>query len=250
MSLFAKTGAGVFVCSSALFLLGCFSSSSSDSGNEARADVSPNGIWRGDFFEDGIGPFDVDAIIYEGRIYAISVVGQAIYAGTYSMDGDQLRGSATNFIIGGPPFAFSDLSATVQPRNRVNSTAENTFFDGSTSTSIIDLSYDDLYERPVSLSVLSGNYQATNLNLVISIDGNGGVFGQDGDGCVINGSVDVPEESRNIYTVDLTIESCSVAGNYQGLGYQADALTAGDNNSLQLVFNSSEFIFFIPMIRQ
>ena len=73
----------------------------------------------------------------------------------------------------------------------------------------LTLNYDTRYERDSSLATITGNYTYT-VGMVLSIDANGEVFGQDAvTGCVINGQVTIIDMAFNLYGIEWSNISCA-----------------------------------------
>lgn len=58
----------------------------------------------------------------------------------------------------------------------------------------------------------------TSVSNSVTINTNGDIYGTDADGCVYSGSLSLPDSTKNLYRVNLLIESCGNSnGNYTGL---------------------------------
>ena len=111
------------------------------------------------------------------------------------------------------------------------------------------LVYDELYERDSSLATLSGMYTGTGDSL--TIDATGALFYQSSvTDCVGNGSASLLYPAFNLYSLKITLESCSgndAARNgmsYTGLAYLADSGTGASSDVLVLAM--SAFVSHVP----
>ena len=78
---------------------------------------------------------------------------------------------------------------------------------GTPFSTTASLTYDPLYERDSSLSVIAGNYDISRS--IANINANGEIFVQDaGRGCVINGQVNIIDSQFNAYDVSVTYSNC------------------------------------------
>jgi len=107
----------------------------------------------------------------------------------------------------GSTYGTGSITGTVAQRATLtltdtDTTANGTMFSPTTTT----WTYNSLYSQPSSLATIAGNY--TDGSATLSIDGNGVIFEQDSNGCVLNGQVSIPDASYNAYTFSVTFTGC------------------------------------------
>src|SRR5262252_2726090 len=90
----------------------------------------------------------------------------------------------------GSTYGTGSITGTVAQRATLtltdtDTTANGTMFSPTTTT----WTYNSLYSQPSSLATIAGNY--TDGSATLSIDGNGVIFEQDSNGCVLNGQVSI-----------------------------------------------------------
>lgn len=237
------------------FLLGIFivasiascGGSGGDSGGGSNATVSANGLWEGTFTENGVGTFDVSGLLYNGRIIAISELAGVIYDGSYTVSGNNISANVTAYQIGGSVFATSTISGTVSEENSI-ATTFNTSYGTSGSMS---LSFNNIYNRSSSLSLIAGswNYTSGSYSLTITAQNDGSFFGQDSDGCVLNGNITIIDATHNLYNTSVSVTLCGVLnGTYTGFSGLLDNITT--NDTLQVAVSNSNYILLYPFTRQ
>lgn len=73
------------------------------------------------------------------------------------------------------------------------------------------MTYDSLYDRDSSLSVIAGNYD--DFGVVLNVAANGVIFEQvPSTGCIINGQASIINSQFNAYDVSITYSNC--VGNF------------------------------------
>ena len=95
--------------------------------------------------------------------------------------------------------------------------------DGGTFT----MGMSTMWDRPASLATLAGTYTRTTsigYTMTMSITASGELTASDSRGCVVNGTVTVPDPTHNLYKLDATVTSCgALDGTYHGYGSLLDA---------------------------
>jgi hypothetical protein len=84
-----------------------------------------------------------------------------------------------------------------------------------------------MWSRPASLATLAGTYTRTTsvgYTMTMSIAASGEFTASDSRGCLVNGTVTVPDAVHNLYQLDATVTSCgALDGAYHGYGSLLDA---------------------------
>jgi hypothetical protein len=225
--MFKKLSALLLCASLILAVIGC------GGGNgDSSATIDISGIWEGNFTDQFNQVYSVVGITTENREarFVSELGGQ--YSGTVNVSGNSISGTLRAYAPVG--FLFPDgstvgnvsISGTVITKQSFTGTYVGVGDSGSFS-----LTYDSIYERPSSLSLISGNWILSEFGYTFTVTiNNAGVFsGNDTDGCVYNGTVSIINSSYNAYRINLTVSSCGTAnGNYSGLAVLSDDVNVND----------------------
>lgn len=217
----------------------------SDSGTAEN--ISANGIWEGTFTEKGVGQFAVSGLLYDGRIIAISQSAEAVYNGTYTIKGNTISGTITGYEINGGPFTTTTISGTVTEEESISLSFDTSY--GTKGT--ISLSFNDIYNRGSSLSKVDGmwSYVDGGYDLTITVHDDGTLWGQDSEGCVVSGAIELLDTAHNLYKVTASLDSCgNLNGSYTGFAALFDNRTK--NDTLKVVVSNNKYILYYPFTRQ
>ena len=111
----------------------------------------------------------------------------------------------------GSTFATCSATGTIQERQALAVITNCTTSSGGTFNNSASLTYNPLYNRDSSLSVIAGNYN--DFGLVLNVNANGVIFEQDPvSGCVVNGQVSIINSQFNAYDISITYSNC--VGNF------------------------------------
>jgi hypothetical protein len=150
--------------------------------------------------------------------------------------------AATGYqLVGGVSPAPLTLSGTVSPRSFVAGVFQLTGEAGQFYASY----QSGIYERPSSLSSVSGAWTLRDLNGnaagSLQVSANGSFSGSDGFGCQYNGNLKIIDANYNAYRINLTVSNCGQnSGVYNGLGGLFDGRS--HNDSFQFDLSSPSFI--------
>lgn len=234
----------VMVLFSGLLLSGC--GGGGGSGGSGTA-VSANGLWQGTFTENGIDTFDLHALLYNGRIIAISEAAGIIYDGRYSMDGNRITGSVTAYQIGGGVYTKTNLSGTVSAQNQITASFSTDL--GTTGT--INLVFDEIYNRDSSLGLVADVwYYSDGIDsLAINVENDGTFVGQSSDGCILSGRLSILDPAYNLYGVEVTVTNCGyLNGSYDGFaGLMDDTMP---NDTLLVAVSNMNYVIIYSLSRQ
>jgi hypothetical protein len=157
------------------------------------------------------------------------------YVGVASVLGLSLTANIEGIVP--PGFAFPDgsghgtgtITATIQARQTISASTKFQTDLGSVSTGTLNLTFDTLYNRPSSLTTLSGNFTNAANSVVVTVGSNGALFSQDSvSGCVLNGTASVINATFNAYKVTFNYANC--VGQASALnGVQFSGLATLDN---------------------
>jgi hypothetical protein len=204
-----------------------------------------NGIWEGTFTENG-DTFEITGLLYEGEIIALSPDANAMYVGSYAVDGYILSADVTIYEIGGTDVGTASFTGVVNSESQI---ALN-YVDSSGGTGSVSLLYDEIYERSSSLAKVAGNYVYSTLGygFPVSISTSGVITGTDTDGCDYQGNISTPDIDFNLYEINLDVSSCGSAdGSYSR--YAALYDEAGLNDGLTVALSNENYIVIADFLR-
>lgn len=105
-------------------------------------------------------------------------------------------------------------------------------FEGAGDTGQFSLMLSSMWDRPATLPTLAGVYTRSTWSgytMTLAVGSDGTLAGVDSSGCAINGTVSVPDATRNMYAISAGVSSCGVLdGNYSGQGTLLDASAMQD----------------------
>ena len=100
-------------------------------------------------------------------------------------------------------------------------------YAGNGDAGTFNMSLSPMWDRPASIGAVAGVYTRSTSNgytMTMTMSANGQLTGSDSRGCLINGSVAVPDATHNMYRIDATVTSCGLLdGTYSGMGALLDA---------------------------
>ncbi|MEJ2686777.1 MAG: hypothetical protein P8124_06115 [Gammaproteobacteria bacterium] len=228
------------------------------SGGEAAApSLQTAGIWTGTATVDSVTFADVLAIV-DGAGNANIVLqragtGDSQFRGTLVAAGGTIQTSVSSLSLfdsaGNLNDIFSVQQGAVVPAGSLAATLSSSGSFPRTAT--LNLAYDNIYDRPVSLSLISGIWGETHgtYTITLAIDGAGTVNGSDTNGCVYSGTVRIPDPAHDLYALKMDIHSCYnvvVHASGQGVmtdtGSPDDTLTAALTGAVGLL-NTDSFVY-------
>jgi len=218
-------------------------------------DPSPNeaaGIWRGtvtfvdyDGWSSGgytvLGLIDKDAstnIIFE-NLPTIQLYGDIYgYQGTLSSESNLVYENSS----GHGHLFYQVTESHFSPGGTMTATMDEDITYDSSSL-ILNLTYDSLYDRPASMTLLSDTWMGTIgvTGISLSIWHPGSISGKDSNGCIYNGSVKISDSDHNMYSFEMTC-SC-VGGHSYGLGILTDTDAANDTLIIGTIGFSDSYVY-------
>lgn len=212
--------------------------------------VSANGIWRGTVTNSSVGytSNDVVGLAFNGQLYFFDPNSGEMDTGAYTLSGNQMTANVTAYVDGvAGAVATGTITATVQSAASVSGTYTNSLGQSGT----VNLTYDSLYDRSVSLADTQDVWMYTDgaYTITISANGDGSFTGSDTDGCTYTGSLVLAEPGKNLYATGLNVANCGVEnGTYSGYGALND--TSGVNDTLTFALQNPNYIIYIDFMRQ
>jgi len=213
----------------ALILLGVFSLLGSGGGafdEEPFPLQDPTGIWYGEYAywdENSITRIPLKGVVWEGRwmLFSDSVdyAGwDRLYEG-YPVVVEQVAKGNFRFYIYNDFYSVSYYEGLVFTKDEISGFVDT---DELILVGFV-MDYSTLTEAGASLTAIDSNWTeelSSGMTTTLSIDANGVINGSDTNGCVYNGTIQIPDERMNIYKIEINMSLCGdLDGNYSGLGF-------------------------------
>jgi hypothetical protein len=155
-----------------------------------------------------------------------------VWSGQVPMTGDRFGATFGGHMYEGDHFPDgSNHGITSMMIEHHSASTTSGRYTGSGDAGTFNMSLSPMWNRPASLGSVAGVYTRTTSNgytMTMTVGANGQVTASDSRGCLINGTVTVPDATHNMYLMDTTVTSCgSLNGHYQGMAtlLDADAMT-------------------------
>lgn len=151
-----------------------------------------------------------------------------VWSGQVPMTGDHFTTTFSGHMYEGAHFpdGTNHGTASMMIDHHSASTTSGRYV-GNGDTGTFEMVPSPMWIRPAALGTVAGVYTRTTSNgyaMTMTIGANGQLFGSDSRGCVISGTVDIPDPTHNMHRIDATVTSCgSLDGHYQGMGTLLDA---------------------------
>jgi hypothetical protein len=235
----------VYVFLVTIFLVGCGGGSS-----PVSLDQSADGVWKGHRTVDQPPWPEIVSIFYGGKYVTIS--DKKFYVGSYTVVDDKISSQDTkSFYWDGSYIATGSLEGDVYSNSFILSTYREII---DTDTGEEKIYHDNsIYsfadsERKLTSGKLKGTWVSVDPDIgylsAIAIERDS-FNAQSSDGCFIEGKLNIPVSSLNVFELSLVIsgETCAYNGDYSGLGYlKEDEITfAYSNDDYGFVFDAVRF---------
>jgi hypothetical protein len=100
-------------------------------------------------------------------------------------------------------------------------------YAGSGDAGTFNMSLSPMWNRSSSLGAVAGVYTRSTSNgysMTMTLGAGGELMASDSRGCIMNGTVGLPDTVHNLYAIEMQVTSCgSLDGRYQGTGTLLDA---------------------------
>ncbi len=151
-----------------------------------------------------------------------------VWSGPVPLTGDHFNAAFSGHMSEGDHFPDGTNHGTTSMMVDHHSTGTTSGrYTGSGDAGTFGMSLSPMWSRPASLGAVAGVYTRTTSGgyaMTMTIAADGQVTASDSRGCLVNGSVTVPDATHNLYRMDATVASCgSLDGHYQGMGTLLDA---------------------------
>ena len=230
-------------------------------GGSNNADLT--GIWYSQFLQGTSGhitngvsgymyvsPDNEAYLLIPGTGNSFSMLGAA---GRFTTSGSTITASLTIYDDMGKPSGTLYIKNGIIQKDTTNGQSVTIFtgeYNGDaesfTGSGSCVLGLEDQYNRPSSLSTISGNwfFFDSDGKTTFSIDSTGIISGGNEDGCVFSGSIDIIDPKYNLYDIShFEISNCDDPwyGNYKGL------VSLPNPTGLEVVFLKTDGSFGFTM---
>ncbi len=155
-----------------------------------------------------------------------------VWSGQIPMTGDHFDATFRGHMHEGEHFPDGTNHGTASMMIDHHSTSMTSGrYAGSGDAGTFNMMPSPMWSRPAALGTVAGVYTRSTSNgytMTMTVGANGQITASDSRGCLINGTVTVPDATHNMYQMDAAVTSCgSLDGHYQGMGtlLDADAMT-------------------------
>jgi hypothetical protein len=198
-----------------------------NSGGSTGSSKTTPGVWQGTTTSPTTGTASVVGLTtMSGHSVWMTTDGR-VWTGQLPMTGTQMNVTMAGHMYPGRQFPDG---TNFGPWSMMGNYANGTWsgqLNGSGDSSTFSFTMHPGYDRPASLELLAGTYTRTTsigYTMTMSFSQGGQLTGTDSRGCVLNGTVSIPDPTHNLYQVDATVTSCGILdGSYQGHGTLLDA---------------------------
>jgi hypothetical protein len=210
-----------------LILASCGGGDGDDYNDHEQPGAYTQGIWRGSVLLDGQNLGLLVGMIAESGRANLIYSGHGQLRGYVSSTGMTINTSFSALSLFGSSGDLSQVYFFLDGSVSPNSTLTANLMDSAkTRTLSLDLTYDSLYDRPASLSRISGRWTTTSPSGFYRewiIGSSGGMSGTDSYGCMYQGQIAIPNASHNLYDMSYQITGCySVTVDVRGLAILDD----------------------------
>ncbi|MDE2137115.1 MAG: hypothetical protein KGJ68_06730 [Gammaproteobacteria bacterium] len=216
----------------ALALGGC-TGTDVNTGGTNPTNASATGIWSG---TDSVTGLSVIGYVNSTGDAVFMRADGAQFAGPTQVSGESLVSAVIGYadfgnqFSDGSTYGLGTLEGTVTTGGTMTLMLSFTTNNGTAQSGSWSLSFNSLSGSGASLNAVSASYTDSGGVAAITIDGSGLMSGQDGNGCVLSGSLSVSDSSVDLYQVTFTFQSCT--GNYAVLnGVEFTGLAALDTTT-------------------
>jgi hypothetical protein len=220
----------------ATLLAGCGGGSGGDGTNAPTSGTTPPtaaaptvGVWKGTISSSTTGQTAqvVTLTGHDGHSVWMTTDGR-VWSGQVPQTGSHFDATFTGHMHEGAQFpdGTNHGSATMSFEHHAQHSTDG-HHAGSGDSGRFDMDLSPMWDRAASMETVAGVYTRTTSNgyaMTMTIGANGQMMATDNRGCVLNGTVGVPDAMHNMYAIDATVTSCgTLDGHYQGMGALVDA---------------------------
>lgn len=187
------------------------------------------GVWKGSIVSTTTGQSSMVVALTspDGHSAWMTTDGR-VWSGQVPMTGDHFDATFSGHMYDGVHFPDGTNHGTASMMIDQHSTsAMSGRYAGSGDAGTFHMSLDPMWDRAASLGTVAGVYTRSTSNgytMTMTLNVNGQLTASDSRGCVVNGTVSVPDATHNMYRMNATVTSCgTLDGTYTGMGALLDA---------------------------
>jgi hypothetical protein len=187
------------------------------------------GVWKGSILSTTTGQTSPIVALtgLDGHSVWMTTDGR-VWGGQVPMSGDRFDTTFGGHMYDGVHFPDGTNHGTTSMMvDHHSATVTNGRYAGNGDAGTFDMSLSPMWDRPASIGTVAGVYTRTTSNgytMTMTMSANGQLTASDSLGCLINGSVGVPDATHNMYSLNAAVTSCgSLDGTYSGMGALLDA---------------------------
>lgn len=208
---------------------GSGSSSTPSSGNPGAGASSTAGLWKGSFNSTTTGVSSLLVVMTDdGGHSAWMTTDGRVYAGTMPMIGHQFESDLAAYMDPGGHFPDgSNLGTGHVVVDSHDASRMTGHFSGTGDSGTFSMQLSPMWNRSASLAGVAGTYTrttSTGYAMTLTLGADGHLMGSDTAGCILDGTVGVPDPAHDLYRLDVAASSCGgFDGTYRGMGTLVDA---------------------------
>jgi hypothetical protein len=200
--------------------------SNNDGGTTGSSKTTP-GVWQGTVTSSRTGTSSVIGLTNTSGHSVWMTTDGRVWTGLMPITATQMDVDMAGYMYPGRQFPDGSNYGTWSMMGSYENGTWSGQLNGVGDDASFSLSMHPGYNRPASLDLLAGTYTRTTsigYTMTMSITQGGQLTGSDSRGCVLNGTISVPDPAHNLYQINATMASCGILdGSYQGHGTLLDA---------------------------
>ncbi len=212
-----------------------------------------NGIWDGSYNSNVNGQTcnDLQALIFNGQVRAVSKSCNMVLTGSLSIKGDIASVSFNSFSLdGSSPKGTAGFTGSFTGSFTAGSIIAGTYSTSGKDSGNFTLNYNIVYENNSSLSKVEGSWEYKSASdwIDLRISNVGDIVGADNKGCSYSGNISIIDPAYNLYAYKITLgnipkfTSCPDVGDYTGVA--SLGITAGAKGSMTVLAGNDQNVFF------
>ncbi|MDA8086008.1 MAG: hypothetical protein M0Z75_04845 [Nitrospiraceae bacterium] len=186
----------------------------------SSSSVSVAGIWQGTYETAKGQIYSVTGIIDSSGEARFALSSGTNFVGGVTTSNASINGPFNVYDPSGMVNGLTSLSGSFSSAAIIAKYAmpsgPTAFYNGT-----LNVTPNAVYSNPADLASVGGKWDNTADGLYFSIDGTSGLFTANNtlNGCFYSGDITVPDSSKNVYALTLSISGCGKDGSYTGLGF-------------------------------
>jgi hypothetical protein len=187
------------------------------------------GVWKGSVASTATGQVSSVVAVTGMDGYSVWMTTDGrVWGGQVPMAGDHFNATFSGHMYDGVHFPDGTNPGTSSMMiDHHSTTVTSGHYSGSGDAGTFNMTLSPMWDRPASLGTVAGVYTrstSSGYTMTMTLSANGQLTASDSRGCLLNGTVGVPDATHNMYRINATVTSCgSLDGAYQGMGTLLDA---------------------------